>query len=73
MSSSPMDPSALTCEQLLDRLGNLVSANTEELRCLLQACAEALRSEMDQSARLLDAVDTIIVGLDMKGHPLERG
>jgi PAS domain S-box-containing protein len=58
----------LTGEQLLERITALGSISTAELRCLLQACAGALQAAMDQSARLLDAVDTVIVGLDTQGR-----
>ncbi|MGD8932366.1 MAG: PAS domain S-box protein [Chromatiales bacterium] len=69
MSSPPKDPSTLTSEQLLERMGKHgPAASTAELCRLLQACTGALRAEMDQSARLLDAVDTVIVGLDTQGR-----
>ena len=35
---------------------------------LLGACAEALRTEIDKSQRLLNAVDTVILGLDPAGR-----
>lgn len=54
--------------ELLSQLERRVKNTDPQTRELLLACADALRAEMDKSQRLLDAVDTIIVGLDPAGR-----
>ena len=54
--------------ELLSRLECLAADADTRGHDMLRACAEALRMEIDKSQRLLDAVDTIIVGLDPEGR-----
>jgi PAS domain S-box-containing protein len=68
MMSNHPDLPPLAGKQLLERIDSLGKAGEAELQSLLTACAGALRSELERSARLLDAVETVIVGLDPQGR-----
>jgi len=65
-ASKPRPP---TNAQLLERLAAATDqAVSAEVRQLLRDCADTLRREMDKSQRLLDSVETVIVGLDTQGR-----
>ncbi len=69
MKDQAAEPKEPRTEQLLRRLAAVGKRSASaEIEQLLWDCADALRRETDKSQRILDSVDTVVVGLDRQGR-----